>query len=78
MKLYHQLLAQYFALSERFDESINAPKIVEGICYRTLCAIRAILADDSLDDKECFQKIEQIVCLFEDIGSDAGTRHDFG
>lgn len=78
MELYHQLLALNFSESERFDQAINAPSIVEGICYRTLCAIRDILADDSLDDKECFQKIEQIVCLFEEIGSDAGTRHDFG
>lgn len=78
MELYHQLLALHFAQSQRFDESIHAPEIVEGICYRTLCSIRGLLADDSLDDRECFQKIEQIVCLFEESGSNAGTRHDFG
>jgi len=40
--------------------------------------IKAVLEDDSLDDKDCFERIERIVCLFEEIGSDCGARHDFG
>ena len=47
-------------------------------CYIVLERIKSILEDDGLDDKECFEKIEKIVCLFEEIGSDCGTRHDFG
>ena len=40
--------------------------------------IKAIIEDDSLEDKECFRKIEEIVCAFEEIGSNGGSRHDFG
>lgn len=76
--MYHQILAAYMASSDRFNQYIDAPKITEGICYRTLKAIRQVLADDSISDGDCFQRIEQIVLLFEEIGSDCGTRHDFG
>ena len=37
-----------------------------------------ILDDDSLDDATCFQKIEEIVCVFEEMGFNGGSRHDFG
>ena len=39
--------------------------------------IREILEDDSLTDADCFEKIEQILCIFEEhcIGV---SRHDFG
>jgi len=49
--------------------------IVEQTCYATLQQIREILNDNQLDDFEC---IERIADLFEDIGSNGGTRHDFG
>ena len=39
--------------------------------------IKAIIEDDSLEDPECFQKIEEIVNTFEMFGSDGGSRHDF-
>ena len=32
---------------------------------------------DTLEDKECFMRIEGIVNLFEEMGSGCGTRHDF-
>lgn len=47
-------------------------------CYQTLQKIRDIVRDESLDDRECFAKIEEIVCLFEEIGSHGGGRRDFG
>lgn len=78
MEPYHQILARYFASSDRFEQDIHAPEIVEGICYRTICAIRDILADSANSDEECFQKIEQIVLELEKIGCGAGARHDFG
>lgn len=53
-------------------------KVLEGRCYQTLEAIKAVLEDDSLSDPECFQKIEAIVCAFERLGSGGGGRHDFG
>ena len=40
--------------------------------------IKNIIENDDLTDKECFERIEEIVCVLEDIGSDGGGRHDFG
>lgn len=45
---------------------------------RALLRIRDILADDTLSDENCFQRIEAIVCPLEDLGIDCGGRHDFG
>ena len=53
-------------------------KIAEKVCYQTLQKIKAIIEDDSLEDKECFYKIEEIVCALEDIGCVGLGRHDFG
>ena len=52
--------------------------VVEGECFQVIQKIKAILEDDSLDDPECFYKIEEIVCALEEIGSNGGNRHDFG
>lgn len=60
------------------NPDVNVEQMVEGICYRTLKKIKAILEDDSLEDPECFMKIEEIICAFEEIGSGGGVRHDFG
>ena len=43
--------------------------LLEYKSYQTLREIKRILEDDSLSDPECFQKIEAIVCLFEELGS---------
>ena len=45
---------------------------------RALRNIQKILADDTLDDPECFHRIEAIVSLLEDMGLSCGGRHDFG
>ncbi len=60
------------------DLKLDAKKIVELECYKALKEIRNILDDDSLDDATCFQKIEEIVCVFEEMGFNGGSRHDFG
>ena len=52
--------------------------IVESESYKALKKIKTIIEDDSLEDEECFIKIEEIVRVFERIGSDCGNRHDFG
>ena len=52
--------------------------IIESKCYYMLAKIRDIIKDGELDDAECFEKIEEIVCLFEKMGIDFGSRHDFG
>jgi hypothetical protein len=58
------------------EETIKA--IIENKCYYMLEKIRDIIKDDETSDKECFDKIEEIVCLFEKMGIDFGSRHDFG
>ena len=39
-------------------------EIIEMQCYKVLVEIREILADDKLDDCECFARIEKLVCVF--------------
>ncbi len=56
----------------------NAKEIVELECYKAIKQIRSILDDDTLTDRTCFKKIEEIVCVFESMGTDGGNRHDFG
>lgn len=81
MDLYEQIL--YHALmTERVeitfpDLQLDPEKIVQETCYQTLQKIKNILADDTLDDRECFMKIDAVIQAFEAIGSDSGCRHDF-
>lgn len=55
--------------------SINMAEILNMECYLALQKIKTIIGDDSLNDFEC---IEKIICLFEEMGSNGGSRHDFG
>ena len=55
----------------------DTERIFNSVCYQTLQEIQHVLKDPSLDDKECFCKIEEIIRIFEDLGSDCGFRHDF-
>lgn len=58
-------------------DSIHAERIIMNACYAALEQIRTILKDDTLDDHDCFRRIEEIVCVYEQLGSDCGSRHDF-
>ena len=58
--------------------SFSVEELLEMRCYEALCKIKAVLEDESLTDEVCFQKIEEIINIFEEIGSDGGSRHDFG
>lgn len=80
MELYEEILLYHLQkmLDETHTSKTDPCLIVESICYQALKKIKAIIEDDSLDDPECFMKIEQIVCALENIGSSGGTRHDFG
>ena len=53
-------------------------QIIQENCVLALYRIKKILEDDRLDDKECFERIEEIVTIFEELGSNCGNRHDFG
>lgn len=52
-------------------------ELVEMKSYEMLNKIQAIIRNGDLDDDECFMKIEEIICLFEQNGCNCGTRHDF-
>ena len=75
-----QQMAAHMLLQGELDLCISGEvlRTMEGRCFGILERIRQILADDTLDDPECFQRIEQIVCILEENGIDCGTRHDFG
>ena len=82
MELYKEILAHALAYGDVQIHisglEIDAAKIVELECYQVLQKIKAVIEDDSLEDRECFMKIEEIVCAFEEIGSNGSGRHDFG
>lgn len=78
MELYHQIITEHLARSGAIAVHIDANSIAENVCYRALRQIREILANPALSDPECFDRIEQIICVLEELRSDAGSRHDFG
>ena len=83
MELYEEILCHVLAnekVQVSFPELVHTDvaKIVELECYKALGKIKAILENDALTDSECFQQIEEIVCTFEELGSNGGSRHDFG
>ena len=82
MDLYKEILIKVLENQElqvTFPNlSVDVAQIVEMQCYEALRKIKSVLEDDSLEDKECFNKIEEIICVFESLGSGAGNRHDFG
>jgi len=81
MELYKEILAYALSYGEvkiTFpDHNMDISQLVEGECYKALQKIKAIIHDDSLEDLECFMKIEEIICVLEDMGSSGGSRHDF-
>ena len=82
MELYRDILTKILMDSEievRFSGlNQSADQMVEMKCYQILKKIKAIIEDDSLEDSECFMKIEHIIIALEEAGSNGGTRHDFG
>lgn len=80
MELIKELFSLYLrrVLSEiNLIEPDDLKRIVESEAYTALKAIKEIISDDRLDDADCFEKIEKIVCLFDEMGIDSGGRHDF-
>ena len=77
MDLYQELLLKHI-LSLEGKDNISPEDFVHDTAYQALKQIKLILEDDQLDDSECFWRIEQIVRVFEDLGSNAGNRHEFG
>ena len=82
MKLNVEILAHFLSQENAqilFPQlQLDAKEIVQLQCYQTLCRIQEIVRDDTLNDSECFERIERIVAEFENRGIDSGSRHDFG
>ena len=81
MELYKEILTHVLS-HEQVQVSfpnlkIDAQKIVETAAYMALRNIKEIIHDESLEDDECFKKIEAIIIEFEALGSDGGFRHDY-
>jgi len=79
LELYKQILIEVMSkhkIKIEFENlKITNPNIIaEKTCYIAIQRIRTILANENLSDFEC---IERIINLLENIGSDAGSRHDF-
>jgi len=80
MELYLEILKQIFLenhTEKMLKEENSLPELLECRSCQALREIKHILEDDSLSDPECFEKIEDFVCLFEELGSGCGNRHDF-
>ena len=77
MEMHEQILAQAIAEDVIPKLRIDSERLVEMKCYQTLLQIYDIVSDDTLDDPECFIRIERIVCALEDLGIGGGGRHDF-
>ncbi len=85
LEFYEELLTRVLAevclryLHRAMPETLdNAREILQDRCYQALEEIRGILADDHLDDADCFARIEEIVQVYEKLGGSAAGRHDFG
>ena len=80
MELYKEILYQILKTESSAILLSKQPisEIVELKCYHALCEIKKVLEDDTLDDKDCFERIERIVVIFEELGNGVAYRHDFG
>lgn len=81
MELYKEILSHALMYGEVRvvfpEQAQDTAQIINSSCYQALQKIKAIIEDDSLSDKDCFMKIEKIICVFESLGSDCGNRHDY-
>ena len=79
MELFKEILATILSKEEiniSFPNlKLSVTESVEMESFKALQKIKAVIENDSLSDFEC---IEKIVCIFEEIGSNGGNRHDFG
>jgi len=80
MELSTQILSRLFDGDRGTKITLSIPesditKLFTDTCYTALAEIHKIISDDKLDDFHC---VEQIIQIFERLGSDGGNRHDFG
>lgn len=79
-KLYKEVLVNVLSKEEvnvTFPQlSDSMDKIVELNVINMLEQIVGIIREEDLSDVDCFNKIEEIVCLLEKNGISGGLRHD--
>jgi len=56
-----------------FEEKLG--QLFANTCVIALNEIRNVIINDDLSDFQC---VEQIIQIFERLGSDGGNRHDYG
>ncbi len=82
MELYKEILSQILSRNEIQvvipQLEIDMRSLFELECYRALNNIKNILEDDGNSDAECLMKIEEILYIFDNLGSNIDIRHDFG
>ena len=81
MELYKNILCtllQDATVEVRFPDLALPCDFFGTVCYRTLKKIKTVIEDDTLDDPACFERIEQIMEIFEDLCGKIPNRHDFG
>ena len=77
MELWEEILLNIIKENQGKIKIKEISKTINSKCYIILQQIKEILSDDSLSDKECFLKIEEIIYVFETIGINCGNRHDY-
>lgn len=65
------------ALSYLEKQGLSVAEEAESRAVTLIAQIQTILNDETLDDPDCFHRIEAIVELFHGAGLST-TRHDFG
>ena len=81
MELYKDILCtllQNEAVEVRFPDLSVPCDFFGTVCYRTLKKIKAVIDDNTTDDAACFEKIEEIMEIFEELCGKLPHRHDFG
>lgn len=66
-------------LTLKFWESVKREELVpvmESKALDIIAEIKAVLDNEALNDKECFQRIEDIITILQANGIDT-TRHDW-
>ena len=59
------------------DLNISTIEILQMQCFLMIRDIRMILENEDLEDRECFQKIEAIMDVYDEYNIPITDRHDF-
>lgn len=82
MELYSEMLTKVLTgtlMEIKFpDLDEELPDLLRSAERIALSRIKEIVEDDSIDDRECFERIEMIVEVLEQAGVSCANRHDFG